>query len=135
MDEPTKKDTHEMERELARLKSVVHGAITPMMRVDRDLVIIDANPAAIKLFTDAEHEMAKVYPGFSVDNMVGTCIDTFHKRPEHQRSILADPNRMPFHSELTVGPITLEFTVAANYDQHGEHIGNSVELIRCHGKT
>ena len=38
-----------------------------------------------------------------VDDMIGTCIDAFHKDPSHQRRILADPSNLPHTADIRVG--------------------------------
>ncbi|WP_200927235.1 methyl-accepting chemotaxis protein [Methylobacterium sp. Leaf88] len=47
------------------------------------------------------------------DRMVGTSMDVFHKNPQHQRSIVADPSRLPWHTKIRLGPKTLDLHVSA----------------------
>jgi methyl-accepting chemotaxis protein len=47
------------------------------------------------------------------DQMVGTSMDVFHKNPHHQRSIVADPSRLPWRTKIRLGPKTLDLHVSA----------------------
>jgi methyl-accepting chemotaxis protein len=35
------------------------------------------------------------YMPITADQLVGSCIDIFHKNPAHQRNLLADPKNLP----------------------------------------
>jgi len=113
--------------ELTRMQSAIDGAMTAIMMVDRDLVITYANAATIKLLKTNEEELRRVYPGFSADNVIGACIDSFHKNPAHQRQLLSDPNNLPYQTDIQVGPLTFALNVTAQFDSDGEYIGNSLE--------
>lgn len=113
--------------QITRLQSAIDGAATAIMMVDRDLVITYANPATIKLLKKNEEELRRVYPGFSADNIMGACIDGFHKNPAHQRQLLSDPNNLPYRTDIQVGPLTFNLNVTAQIDTNGEYIGNSLE--------
>jgi len=118
------KETNE---ELTMMRSAIDGAATAIMMVDRDLVITYANKATITLLKKNEEELRRVYPGFSADNVMGACIDTFHKNPAHQRQLLSDPNNLPYKTDIQVGPLTFSLNVTAQIDDNGEYIGNSLE--------
>ena len=55
--------------------------------------------------------------------MVGHSIDVFHKAPEHQRRILADPRNLPRTATINVGPELFELSVSAMLDSNGKYIG------------
>lgn len=57
------------------------------------------------------------------DQLVGSSIDIFHKRPTHQRSMLADPKNLPHEAFIKVGPETLLLKVSAMTDSAGTYIG------------
>ena len=60
------------------------------------------------------------------DDMLGTCIDVFHKNPAHQRAMLADPNNLPHNATIKVGPETLSLQVSAIRDTDGSYLGPMV---------
>lgn len=113
--------------QLTRLQSAIDGAATAIMMIDRDFIITYANPATIKLLRKNEEELRRVYPGFSADNVIGGNIDSFHKNPSHQRQLLADPNNLPYQTDIQVGPLTFALNVTAQITADGEYIGNSLE--------
>ncbi|MFN3202108.1 MAG: methyl-accepting chemotaxis protein [Bradymonadia bacterium] len=112
--------------EHARMKSAVTGALTPMMMIDRDLVITFANEATKKLMAQHEATLQSLYPSFSAKKLVGTCIDIFHKHPEHQRRILNDPSNLPYSTDIQVGPLKFRINVTAIFNQ-GEFVGCNLE--------
>ena len=113
--------------ELSRMTSAVDGAMTAIMMVDRDLNITYANRSTIDLLTKHQDVLRSVFPGFSVGNLVGTCIDGFHKNPAHQRQLLSDPSNLPYQTDIQVGPLTFALNVTAQIDASGNYIGNSLE--------
>src|SRR5262249_11132681 len=63
------------------------------------------------------------YLPVKADQMIGQSIDIFHKRPEHQRRILADPKNLPHRATISVGPELLDLSVSAILDGRGRDIG------------
>ena len=55
--------------------------------------------------------------------MIGHSVDIFHKAPEHQRRILADPRNLPRQATINVGPELFELLVCAMVDSSGKYIG------------
>ncbi|MGM0632886.1 MAG: methyl-accepting chemotaxis protein [Pseudomonadota bacterium] len=115
------------EAELNQLRSAVNGAMTAIMMVDRDLVITYANQATLELMRRNEAEMRSIYPGFRADELVGSCIDRFHRNPAHQRRLLDDPGNLPYQTDIAVGSLRFELNVTAIRDDHGEYVGNALE--------
>jgi len=121
-----KKGAQENE-ELTRLRTAVEGAMTAIMMIDRDLVITYANEATLSLLKKHEQALRSIYPGFDVSAIIGTCIDTFHKDPAHQRKLLSDPRNLPYSTDINVGPLIFRINVTAQIDASGEYIGNALE--------
>ena len=117
----------ENDEQLVRLQSAIDGAATAIMMVDRDFNITYANSATIAILKKNEDELRSVYPGFSADNIIGGNIDSFHKNPAHQRQLLADPNNLPYKTDIQVGPLIFALNVTAQITDEGEYIGNSLE--------
>ena len=97
------------EVEVVRLQSTVDGALTSIMMIDRELTITYLNESTKQLLKKHEPALRSLYPGFSADNALGTCIDTFHANPAHQRQLLRSEERRvgkecrsrwsPYHSK------------------------------------
>jgi methyl-accepting chemotaxis protein len=59
--------------------------------------------------------------GVTADNIVGQCIDVFHKSPQMQRGILADPDKnLPHHAIIRLGPEQLELDISGIRDGNGQ---------------
>ena len=113
--------------ETSRLKSSIEGSATAIMTVDRDLVISYANPATVKMVKENLRMFEDAFPGFDLDRLIGTCVDVFHKKPEHQRKLLSDPKNLPFQADIKVGSLAFALNVTAMFDQKGTYVGNSLE--------
>jgi len=55
------------------------------------------------------------------EEMLGKSIDIFHKRPEHQRGMLADPARLPHTARIKLGQEVLELRISAINDAQGAY--------------
>jgi PAS domain S-box-containing protein len=60
-----------------------------VMIADDKLNITYMNPATVSLLREAEADLKKELPRFSVDSLIGSNIDVFHKNPDHQRRLLS----------------------------------------------
>lgn len=113
--------------EAARLKSASEGSGTAQMMIDTDLNIIYANKATIDLVTENIEAFQTQYPNVDFGNLMGVCIDIFHKNPSYQRNLLGDPKNLPHTADIGVGGKTFEINVSAMYDGGGSHTGASLE--------
>jgi methyl-accepting chemotaxis protein len=86
--------------------------------VKDDFRITYANPSTMKLMKVIEHLLP-----IKADSLVGQTIDIFHKRPQHQRKMLADPANLPHNARIKIGDETLDLRVAAIRDRKGEYVG------------
>ncbi len=110
-----------------KLQTAVDTASTALMMVDRDFIVTWVNRATVEMLTKYEAAFGKVWPGFKPDSVMGSCIDRFHKHPEHQRRLLADPSRLPYRTDISVGDIKFSLCVNATYDKDGKYDGNILE--------
>ncbi len=58
-----------------------------------------------------------------LDELVGQCVDIFHKNPGHQRAILVDPKNLPHHAKIGLGEETLDLRASAVHGKDGDYIG------------
>ena len=107
-----------LETEMARVMQMMENAPSNIVFADRELIIQYMNPASLKTLKSLEQ-----YLPVKPEAMIGQSIDIFHKNPEHQRRILADPNNLPHTAEIQVGPETLSLLVSAIYDQNNNYLG------------
>lgn len=105
------------------------GSSVPMLLVDRDLVIISVNTSFLELLTDKLETFRSFWPDISPENVVGTCIDMFHRNPKHHHRLLADLSQMPFRTDISVGDLKFALSLNAAFDTDGTHIGNVLEWV------
>ena len=98
-----------------------------LMTVDRDLIVTEINQATRELLASNSETFRKIWPTFNADKIVGTCIDMFHKNPNHQRQLLSDPSRLPYKTEISIDEFKFALHVSAVRDSNGEYIGNVLE--------
>lgn len=120
-------DLRARENHVARLQGSVDGSMQAMMMVDRDFVITYANQSSIDLLNKYQMQLSSAFPGVNFRNVIGTCIDVFHKNPSHQRQMLADPNNCPYQTDIEIGDLKFSLNVTATMDASGVHVGNSLE--------
>lgn len=120
-------ELRQQQQEATRLKVAVDGAQSPMIMIDRDFIITYANNQTIELLKKYEDKFKEVWPAFSVESVMGVCIDMFHKNPAHQRKLLADPNNLPYQTDIEINGLKFSLTVSAQMDAEGNYIGNTLE--------
>ncbi|MFO0908051.1 MAG: methyl-accepting chemotaxis protein [Isosphaeraceae bacterium] len=112
--------TEQLERQdsLMRITRMMENAPVNMMYADRDLIMRYMNPATIRSLK----RLQSLLP-VPVEEMIGKPIDIFHKNPERQRKMLADPRNLPHKARIQLGPETLDLTVTAMLNDRGEYLG------------
>ncbi len=108
-------------------EAAFHGSSVAMMVVDRDFKVQFVNESTKRLLRDNADAFRKIWPNFSAETIVGTCIDIFHKNPSHQRQMLADPSRLPYRTDISVGDLKFALNVSAAFDAQRNYIGNVLE--------
>jgi len=96
-----------------------------VMIADNGLNITYMNPAAAALMRDAEADLKQELPQFSVDRLIGSNIDIFHKNPTHQRTMLA-AMQQPHSATITIGKRVFDLIVSPLLDK-GQRLGFVVE--------
>ncbi len=115
--------------EVGRLTSAVEGMTTNLMMADTTGKIVYANPAVTAMLTRREAQLRAVLPSFSVNTMVGTNFDTFHKNPAHQQNLLGNPDNLPYTTEISVSDMTFQLIAIALRDSAGNHVGTAVQWV------
>jgi methyl-accepting chemotaxis protein len=108
-------------------KSALDNTNANVLMCDRELIVTYANNTSLKKLRELEGEIRKSMPGFSVDAILGSKIDVFHKVPDRQRRILENPANLPHRADIQIGPLTLNLLVSAIMSATGEYLGNVVE--------
>ncbi|WP_268967331.1 methyl-accepting chemotaxis protein [Zavarzinia marina] len=93
-----------------------------VMTADKDTLEINfINRTSVNTLKAVEHLLP-----IKAEKALGACIDIFHKNPQHQRRMLADPRNLPHNAKIKLGPETLDLRVSAITDDDGTYIGPMV---------
>ncbi|MCB9587717.1 MAG: PAS domain S-box protein [Polyangiaceae bacterium] len=114
-------------RESAKVKSIVDNMPRPVMMIDpKTAEVTYANQASKDLLKGVAQ-----YLPIDPNNIIGTCIDVFHKVPGRIRAIVEDPNKLPHNARIAIGPEFADLNVFATYDNDGKFAGAALawELI------
>lgn len=107
------------QQEQHRLLRMIEDLPFAVMTVEPSTLRINyVNDAGFALIAEIEHLLP-----VRAKDLLGTCIDVFHRHPAHQRRILADPSLLPHTARLNLGGEILEFKVSAITDSSGGYIG------------
>jgi methyl-accepting chemotaxis protein-1 (serine sensor receptor) len=111
-----------------QVKTTLDNASVNVMMADNDGVIRYMNRTAEALMRSAESNMRKVLPHFSADQIIGQNFDIFHKSPSRQRNLLAQI-KDTYHTQITVGDLTMKLSASPIYDEKGERLGTVLEWV------
>ena len=112
----------------ARIKQALDAVGTGVMIADTGFNIIYANITMTDMMRDAEQDIVKELPQFSVDTMLGSNIDAFHKNPNHQRHMLAALDKA-HNAEIEIGGRTFSLVANPVYNENKERLGTVVEWV------
>ena len=113
------------ERRLIRLSAALEASDGKIMIADQKGVIVYANPAAKKLFSDRAHEVRKRLPNFDPEKLVGSSYDLYHRDPAATRSII-EHLQGAHRATLAFGDCTFAF-IAVPIQMDGQKLGTVVE--------
>jgi methyl-accepting chemotaxis protein len=107
-------------REYDEYRAVLDALPINVMVADpRNLTILYANPRSVETLEGIRHLLPR---GFNPrSDIVGTCIDIFHKHPEHQRRLLADPRNLPHTARIKLGDQALALKIQEIKDRDGKY--------------
>ena len=111
--------------ENARTRSALDVCQANVMMADAELNIVYLNSSVKEMLSDAESDIKKDLPNFSVSDLMGFNVDGFHKNPAHQRGMLADLKKV-YNTNIVVGGRTFDL-VATPVWQDELRLGTVVE--------
>lgn len=118
--------------EAMRIKQALDNVQSCVMVANNDLEIIYMNKTVADMFKNAETDIRKQLPAFDANKLMGANIDQFHKKPAHQRGILANLSST-FSSALVIGDRHMNIVANPVMNDDAERIGIVVEwLDRTH---
>ncbi len=108
--------------ERENLKQMVDAMpINIMMCNPQTLEVTYINQTSINTLKSVEHLLP-----CKAEEVMGCCIDIFHKNPSHQRQMLGDANNLPHKAKIQLGDETLSLDVSAIIDSTGYYVGAMV---------
>jgi methyl-accepting chemotaxis protein len=102
---------------------MVESTSMRLLLADLDLNIVYMNSASEEALRTLEQ---KGLLPCRVDEIIGQSIDIFHKTPEHQRRLLANPDNLPHRARIQLGDEILDLNVVAIKDEQGNYLGPMV---------
>jgi methyl-accepting chemotaxis protein len=97
-----------------------------IMVADDKFNIVYVNDAARALLRQAEADLKKDLPQFSVDRLVGANIDIFHKNPSHQRQMLQSLKSV-HRATIKIGKWSFDLVATPLKNADGSRAGTVVE--------
>jgi methyl-accepting chemotaxis protein len=109
-----------------RAQAALDVTATNVMIADADFNIGYVNVSLAAMLAEAEADIRKQLPGFDARAVIGTNIDSFHKNPAHQRSLL-NQLRGTYTAKLQIGGRAFSLIVNPIVDKGGRRSGTVVE--------
>ncbi|WP_430736469.1 methyl-accepting chemotaxis protein [Pseudomonas anguilliseptica] len=110
----------------ARIKSALDNVSSNVMIADNERNIIYMNRTVTAMMQNAESDLRKALPTFEAKRLLGGSIDQFHKKPEHQKHLLATFTST-FNTQIEVGGRTFALIANPVFSDSGERLGAVVE--------
>ena len=114
-------ELQQVKHELAISKAMAENSPINILLANTDLEITYANPASIRTLKTLEK-----YLPCKAEQIVGQCIDIFHKKPAYQRGILANDKNLPHRAVIEIGDQKADLLVSPTYDETGKYLGPMV---------
>lgn len=115
----SKKAAMAAEADSQRVNEMMRQMPLNVMLCDADLKLTYMNDTCYRTLKAIEHQLP-----VKADDMIGTCIDVFHKNPAHQRQLLGDPRKyLPYKAEIKIGGEDVSLQADGVYDEKGDFIG------------
>lgn len=109
-----------------RIKSALQVCDTSVMMADNDMTIIYTNDAVEKMMKSVEDDLKVDLPAFDADNLVGTCVDIFHKEPQRIRDYVASLTDS-YETKIFVGGHTFNLLATPVFNERNDRLGTVIE--------
>jgi len=116
------------EHEMSRILGALETTTTNVMIADPERKIIYMNNSVEKMLRVAEADIRSVLPHFSVEKIVGSNMDIFHKNPAHQMTLLENL-KTTYTSNIVVGKRHFRLVANPIFSKDGTRLGSVVEWM------
>lgn len=113
-------------RENIRIRQALDSVKGNVMIGDGEHNIVYANRAWFDMMRNAEQDVRKELNNFSVDRVLGSSMDIFHKNPAHQRAMV-ERLHGTHNAQILVGGRYFSLTATPVMDAGGSRVGTVVE--------
>ncbi len=111
---------------IANISNALKLCQANVMLADNDMTIIYMNNQVESMLRNREREIQTSLRNFSVDELIGKCVDEFHQKPAHQRGMIERLSES-YQTDLEVSGLTFGLTATPWFDLSGERIGTVIE--------
>lgn len=108
------------------LKSALDVCQANVMMADLEMNITYMNHSLERMLKINENDIRKQLPNFSVDKLIGTNVDVFHKAPAHQRGII-NQLQSPYNTKLKISGLVFDLIATPVFDDDKVRVGTVVE--------
>jgi len=112
--------------ETLRVKIALDNVSTGVMIADNDRNIIYANREVINILGKAEAAISRQLLTFSINELVGTCMDGFHSNPSHQAEML-NALTGSYKANMMLGGRSMVVTANPVINEQGQRLGTVAE--------
>ncbi|TXL16119.1 hypothetical protein BMR05_00960 [Methylococcaceae bacterium HT4] len=123
-------ETKRIAEEHRCIKVALDNVSTGVMIANNERDIIYTNKSVINILGKAEENIRKQLPEFSVANLIGTNIDSFHKDPSHQTQLLSSLS-ICYTANLELGSRIMKLTACPVITKEGQRLGTVAEWQDC----
>ena len=116
------------QREMDRILGALDSTSSNVMVADKERTIIYMNKSVEKMLRGVEADLRKALPHFSVDKIIGSNMDIFHKNPAHQSHLLANL-RETYIGNIVVAGCSFRLIANPIFSESGDRLGSVVEWI------
>jgi len=124
--EDAAKEAKNQARQTLIIKQALDVSATAVMIADAEFNIIYTNRSIDALMRDAAPELRKEIPHFNPKQLLGTNIDLFHKKPEHQRQMLREL-KDTYKTQLDICELNFNLSASPIRTKEGDFLGTVVE--------
>lgn len=117
-----------VQREMDRILGALGSTSSNVMVADNERTIIYMNASVEKMLRGVESDLRKALPHFSVDKIIGSNMDIFHKNPAHQSHLLANL-RETYIGNIVVAGCSFRLIANPIFSESGDRLGSVVEWI------
>ena len=112
--------------EMTLIRDALDNVSSNVMLADAKRNIVFMNKSILAMLSNAESDIRKALPNFSVSRLQGANIDQFHKNPAHQSQMLASFTNT-HTTQIVVAGRTFRLVANPIINDKGERLGSVVE--------